>query len=112
MSEKKIVKLKDIHLYVGFTEAAADCYMAIKALRAAGVKYTLLSYADLDEHHKANFQALSTWVLGQDGHQKTVTDYPVLSWDECFDDWSTSRRLAVGLDEILDSDPLKNPELT
>lgn len=107
----KLVKIKDVHLYTGFTESVGDCYIAMKLLRASGVQFNFLNFSDQDEHHKANFTALSTWNFGADAHKKEFTDYPILVWDECFDDWGVYRRAAHGLQEIKDSDVLKYPEL-
>lgn len=107
----KLVKIKDVHLYLGLTDTIADSYEAFKLLKASGVKFNLLNFNDQEAHHENNYAAISTWVLGRDNHQKTIKDYPILTWDECWDDWTTTRRVAHGLQEVKDSDVLKFPEL-
>lgn len=109
-----LVKLKGIHLYTGsMTDSGVKaCEEAVKLLRDADVKYTELNYGSHSESHEATFAALNTWVLGSDNHKKITTDFPILTWDECFDDYSVYRRIAHGLVEIEESDVLKYPELT
>lgn len=101
----KLVKIKDVMLYTGLTNGAADCVEALKQLKEAGIKFALLSYNDQVEQHKANFEALSTWTFGagDSTYQKVFTDYPIMTWDECYDDWSTQRHAAHGLTEIQQS---------
>jgi len=92
-----LVRIENVYLYVGWTETVADSYAAMKLLNAAGVKYTLMHYAD-ETQHKANQEALSTWVFKSG--RKTFTDYPILHWDELYDDYNRYVEGAAGLDEI------------
>jgi hypothetical protein len=107
----KLVKIKDIHLYVGFTESSADCYEALKLLREFGIKFNFLNFGDQDQHHEANFKALGTWSFGLNSQSKQFNDYPILVWDEFYDDWSTCRCAAHGLSEIKESNVIKFPNL-
>ncbi len=111
MSDKKIVKIKQAHLYIGLTDSAHDCQLAVELLKAANVNYTLLNYNNSEEQHKVNFDSLSTWTFGVDNHKKIFTDYPILTWVECFDDWSSNVRAAHGLTEIKESDLINNKHL-
>lgn len=98
-----LVKIKNIHLYVGFTANAAECYSAISILKAKNIRYNLLNYSDQVDHHKVTFDAISTWNLGTDNHKLTAKDFPILVWDECYSDWTTVRQAVQGLDDIEDS---------
>jgi hypothetical protein len=111
MSEKKLVKIKDVHLYTAFNEDVADCYTASKLLKDAGVEFKFLNFADQVDHYTQTLDALSSWPLGVDGHNKKCTNFPILVWDECFDDWSSYRRIAHGLSEIKVCDVLKKTKL-
>jgi len=86
---------------MGWTASAADTYAAMKLLDNAGVKYTKLSYTE-EEQYKANFDALSTWSFGaeENAYQKQFTDFPILVWEECYDDWNKWIHSAHGLEEI------------
>lgn len=106
-----LVKIKHVTLMTGLTAGAADCVKALELLRQSGIKFVTLSYADQEEHHKANFEALSGWPCGRDFHKVAVTDYPVVTYDECWDDFEVCRRIAHGLDAIKSSDVLQHPEL-
>lgn len=110
----KLVKITNVHLYVGLTDGAAECVEVLKLLRNSGIKYTLLNYSDQDQQHKANFEALSTWNFGsrETSYKKTFTDYPILVWQECYDDWSTVQHGAQGIKEISKSSLFINKELT
>lgn len=113
MSGPNLVKIKEVSLYVGYTEHAPECYKALKLLKDSGIKYTLLNYSDQEHQHKANFENLSTWNFGpkDSPYQKQFTSYPILIWEECFDDWSTHLHAAHGLKEISESMIFKNKHL-
>jgi hypothetical protein len=98
----KLVKINEIYLYVGLTEHASDCFEAIKLLKAASINYTLLNYADQEDSHKANFEALSTWSFGaaDSVYQKQFKQYPILTWKEYNDDWSSLHHAAQGIEEV------------
>lgn len=107
----KLVRIKNVHLMTGLTAGAADCVLALQLLRSTGIKFNVLSYSDQDEHHRSNFESISGWPLGREGKTKTVTDYPLMTWDECWDDWTVCRQVAHGLAEIRESDVARHPEL-
>ncbi|MGH7744917.1 MAG: hypothetical protein ACREQ5_08950 [Candidatus Dormibacteria bacterium] len=98
----KLVHIKDVYVYVAFTtpEASADCTRALTALRTLGIKFNVLSYSDHTEGQQATLSALNTWTFGEDAHQINCSDFPILVWDECFDDFQVYRCLAHGLKDI------------
>ena len=110
MSE--LTKIKAVHLYTAFTEDVGDCYTVLKTLRDKKIPFTFLNFGDQEEHYKLTLESLSTWPLGSDGHKKDCTRFPILVWDECFSDWTTYRRIAHGLDEILTCDVITKSHLT
>jgi len=106
MADKQLVKITGIRLYVGFTESSADCFKAIQWFKTNNIPYILMNYSDQEQQHKANFDALSTWDWGLEGIKKQFTDYPFVTWEAKYDDWSTHNMCAHGLQELLDSELL------
>lgn len=107
-----LVKIKEVVLYIGLTANASDCFSAKKLLDDANIKYTLLSYNNSDEFHYI-FDSLSTWHYGprNNTYHKTFTDFPILHWKECYDDYEFQIESADGLVEIKNSNLLKNAKL-
>lgn len=113
-----LAKIKDVTLYAGFTAGAGDCYKVLQLMKQAGVSVNFLNYSNLEDHHKANFEALSQWTFGNEDttygkglYNKEFTDFPILIWDECWSDFTIVRHAAHGLKEISKCAVLKNPEL-
>ncbi len=107
-----LVKIKEVHLYVGFTETVADCYAAKKLLDDKGIKYTLLAYHD-DTQHKGVFESLNTWNWGKvsELHKREFKNFPILHWKEYYDDYEQVVQCADGLEEIKNSDLIKYAHL-
>ena len=105
-----LVKIKDVKFYTGLSETASDQFAAKKLLDDAGVKYDLMAYNDASQHSNV-FSALSTWVWGPEKQNKQITQFPILHWTECFDDFETHVHVAHGLDEIKACTLLTNKDL-
>lgn len=113
MAQPKLVKINEVHLYVGLTDGAADCVEALRLLRKAGIKFTLLNYSDQEDHHQHNFKALSGWPFGSpdNPYKKEFSDYPIVTWKECYSDWTVQQHAAHGLQELKESNLLSNEEV-
>lgn len=111
MSSPKLVKIKDVHLYVGLVANGHECDEAKNVLDAAGVKYTLLSYAD-ESQHPSVFQALNTWNWGSERKPRVLSQFPLIHWTSCYDDFEQYQFVAHGLDEIKTSELINNANLT
>jgi hypothetical protein len=100
---KQVIKIKDIHLYVGITANAAECYTVKKFLDETGVAYTLLQY--IDDQHAGVFSALSTWNWGrlENPEQRQIADFPVVTWKEIHDDYEHAVYCATSLHELKNS---------
>lgn len=83
-----LVKIKDVYLYVGLTENGAECFNAKKLLADNNINHKVLSYNDITQHAGV-FAALNTWRWGPGKETKTFTDFPIVHWTECYDDFST-----------------------
>jgi hypothetical protein len=108
----KIVKIKEVYLYIGLTDSIADSYAAKKLLDEKGIKYGLLSYNDPSQH-KSVFDSLNTWTWGDIklNAQREFKDFPILHWKAFYDDYEQQVHNAVGLEEIKKSDLLKYAKL-
>lgn len=112
-----LVKIKDVFLYTSTQLSAnttAACNAARDLLTSANVKFTELWYND--ESVKESIPALtslSTWNWGPGGSkgQTTFTDFPLVHWTECYDDWSSHQEHAAGVGELQSSNLLKNTQL-
>jgi hypothetical protein len=106
-----LVKIKDVHLYVGLVENGHECYQAKKLLDAAGVKFNILAYND-ETQIPSVFVSLNTWGWGPDHKQRELDQFPLIHWTECYDDFSQLVFVAHGLIEIKESALLQHGNLT
>jgi len=106
-----LVKIKDVHLYVGLTENGHECYQAKKLLDAAGVKFNILNYTE-EERHPEVFKSLSTWSWGHEQQKREISQFPLVHWLECYDDFNQVIHVAHGIDEIKNCSLLQNASLT
>lgn len=81
-----LVKIKEVRLSVGLTENSAECYNLKKLLEDNNISYKLLTYFD-DSQVPSVYQAYNTWNWGVEKTTKTFTDFPILVWTECYDDY-------------------------
>lgn len=99
----KLVKIKDVVLTTttqAGSHATAACDAARALLTAEGIKFRENWYNDpsVDERTPV-LKALSSWTW-KGPRQRVFTEFPILHWTECSDDWSTEVDHAAGLDEI------------
>lgn len=105
-----LVKIKDVYLYVGLTENGAECFNAKKVLADNNIEHKVLSYNDVEQHQSV-FDALNTWRWGPDDEKKTFTDFPIVHWMECYDDFTTKVFCVTSVAELNTSSLLTNKEL-
>lgn len=89
MSE--LVKISEVMLYAGYTASVQRVFEIKKILDEAGIKYTFMNYAD-ESAHPQLFSSLSTWWWGKqpDAKQVKFTDFPIVTWKEFYNDWTTA----------------------
>lgn len=105
-----LAKIKDVTLYVGLTENGAECFNAKKILADNNISFRLLAYYDTSQH-KSVFDALNTWRWGTDNVNKTFTDFPIIHWTECYDDFTVINNCVTTVAELNISTLLKNKSL-
>lgn len=104
-----LVRIKEVYLYVGFTDTAAFCYEVKKLLDDNGIKYILLAYTD-DSAHAGVFGALNSWAWGREARNEVFTNFPIVTWKECFDDFESSVECATTKEQV-ESKLLSNKNL-
>lgn len=80
-----LAKIKEVRLYFGLTENSAECYNLKKLLDDNNIPYVVLHY--IDEQFESVFNSLGTWNWGTERAVKKFTDFPILTWAECYDDF-------------------------
>lgn len=103
------IQIREVRLYVGLTEDAAECYQAKKLLEQAGIPVELMLYTD-ESHIKETLEALSTWKWGEKADQDlSLTRFPLVTWRVFYSDFrEPSQHAALGLEGIRTSDLMKN----
>jgi hypothetical protein len=102
-----LVKIKDVYLYVGLSPNGAECYNAKKVLDDNNIPFVLLGYNDTTQHSSV-FEALNTWGWGPEKQTKTFTDFPLIHWTECYDDFTTEMFCATSVAELNNSSLILN----
>jgi hypothetical protein len=104
-----LVQIKDIYLFTTIRiddTVTAQCDEARQLLKANGIPFNELWYNDpnIDERTPL-LTALSTWHWGPGGSkgQREMTNFPIIHWTECYDDWTTAIEHSHGIVEIRNS---------
>lgn len=106
-----LVKIKDVILHVGLSETGTDQYIAYKSLANANIKFQTNSYGDHFDGHNATFSALNTWSWGVNAEKRIFDHFPILTWTECYDDFSLIVQNAVDSSNIANSSVIANKSL-
>lgn len=104
-----IVKITDVHLYVGIrtVEGAAECARIKLMLDAANIKYVTLAYGD-DSQHDGLFGALNTWGFSRSSQRKVnFTDFPIVHWTEYYDDYEKCIETVSNSTDLANSNLIK-----
>lgn len=112
MSKLRLIKIKNVKLYTAICEDAQDCWDCKKALQDKGIPFGHLNY---DESQLSDvMKALSTWHYfdGKEIFQKTFDRLAIVHWESFYsDDEGPKLNVAVGIDELKDSQLFKNAKL-
>jgi hypothetical protein len=94
-----IARIKDVSFYVGLTENVQACWDMKKFLVDNGIDFKLLAYLD-DSAHPAIFEGMNTWTWGLDGEKRTLTRFPILTWQIFDEDFNSHLECAVTIEEV------------
>lgn len=104
--------IKEVCLYVANTTTVADQLLAANTLAAANISYHYLSYGDDLVGQNATLSALSTWTWGDNiVATMTFSTFPIVTWKECYDDYTLQVCCVVGSDQLANSSLLANASL-
>lgn len=104
-----LAKIKEVHLYVALSEHAQECYDVRQYLDQNGIPYTLLAYFEPTQYPDI-CAALSSWVWTGE-QQRTISQFPIVTWKNCYDDYETDLGVSVGLAELQASVLVANKHL-
>ena len=107
-----IVKINAVRLCIGVTNPAAlqatfDCK---QILDDNGIKYVNLIYPDTAQYPQI-FENMSTWVFGSDFTQYNFDDFPILTWQEYYDDFEICDQVAFSTEMLLASNLIQFKQL-
>lgn len=93
-----ITKIVHVNLYLGYTseESVKNCFALINLLRSNGIKFIPVIHLGVEAIYPLN-----SWVYGHDYHNGTFTDFPVLLWQEVYDNYDVIQFAAVNVDEAM-----------
>ena len=90
-----LTKIVQVYLYTANTTEEA-CTQAKQWLEANGVEYTLLHYGD-EAQHPDTLGALNSWF------GTNFTQFPIVTYDEIYDDQPSQRAYIYGLTALTQS---------
>ena len=110
MSESlKIEKISHVQVLTAMSEFAGECWEVIQLLRENEVPHNVFNW-HTQEDVPTIIDPIKDWNLfdGEDWYQREVTKLPVIQWSVLYDDVTLRENLAVGVDELKESQLWKN----
>ena len=95
----QLVQIKEVMFYVGLTANAQKTYEMREYLKSKGIPHTPLNYLD-EAAHQSVFEALGSWYWGEAREKRTFSDFPIVAWVLCYDDFTTVPESATTPAEI------------
>ena len=104
-----LLKLKKVTAYTAMTADASECWNAIKLLKDNNIPVHHLNWSD-DSSLEGLYQALGTWNYfdGTSLYHRTFDKLPIVHWESVYDDDTTATHVAVGLEDLQNSQLLSN----
>lgn len=96
-----IVRISDVRLYIEYRNegAVVEGVRIRKLLDDEGVPYIIMAYMD-DAQLPDVLSALSTWSWGKERRKEQLTTFPLVTWSEHHDDFTTEVQVAKTLGEV------------
>ena len=94
-------KITAVTLYVGYADEASviSCFQCKNLLDTEGVKYNLCFYPE-NKEYPAVLGAFSSWVYDLDYQTYNFTGFPLVMWQEVYDNYDTIQCVAQNVDEL------------
>ena len=99
-----LIKINNVTLYPNLSEI--DTLTCINSLTSANVTFTLNHFKDSDK--ESILMQLSSFTFGADYTERQFTKMPIIIWREYYDDYERWMECAVGSEELLNSNLIKN----
>jgi hypothetical protein len=96
-----IVKIDNVRIYYGITtpEALQAIFDCKQILDDNNIPYGNLIYNEVSAYPEI-FANLSTWAFGTDFTQYTFTDFPIVTWQEFYDDFEVCDQVAISVEML------------
>jgi hypothetical protein len=105
-----LIRIRDVTVYTALGVNAAECYEAVKLLKDNNVPINHLNWNNEDDAANT-FAPLSTWNFtanGADFSTREITRFPIVHWKIVMDDDTNGINVAVGLEELQNSQLIAN----
>ena len=102
-----LIKINNVVLYPHLSEI--DTLTCINILTSANVTFTLNHFTNSDK--ESILMQLSSFTFGADYIERQFTKMPIIIWREYYDDYERWMDCAVGSEELLNSNLIKNSSL-
>jgi hypothetical protein len=111
MSEQlKLEKISHVHVFTAMCENAQECWDVLKAVKDTGINHQHLNWHNddvlsdvIDPLKEYSFFDGENWFQRDD-----IETVPFVQWDCLYDDVTIRQNIAVGIDELLESQLWKN----
>ena len=109
MSELNIERISHVQVYTAMCEHAQECWDVLSLVKEKGIEHTHLNWHTPDEIPNV-IEPMSDWDWfdGEDYYTKEITRMPFVTWSVLYDDVTIRQNVAVGLEELQQSQLWKN----
>lgn len=111
MSEQlKLEKISHVHVYTAMCENAQACWDLLQLVREAGINHQHLNWHD-ETGIPELVESIKTFTFfnGEDWFERNdIETVPFVQWDSLYEDVTIRQNIAVGIDELLESQLWKN----
>lgn len=96
-----LVKVQAVSIYYGVTDAQAmtDTFACKAVLDSLNIPYVNLVYTETSQVNEL-FANLGTWTYGWDYEVKEFTNFPLITWQEFYDDYTNFNNFATSIAEL------------
>lgn len=107
-----LIKIQHVQLYVGFTNANSvnEAFTCQLMLDSHEIPYATLMYPD-SKNNQQLFDNLSSWVFDLDYRSYRFTSFPLIIWQEVYDNYDVIQCVVQNSTELAASRLVANKNL-
>lgn len=96
-----LVKVQAVSIYYGVTDAQAmtNIFACKEILDSLGIPYANLVYTETSQVEEL-FANLGTWTYGADYEVHEFNNFPLITWQEFYDDHTNFNNVATSVEEL------------